>query len=366
MERWLAVSGWLAARERATLSVKVPGRLKWIGVDVGSVVQPQEPLAQVEPRDYELRLQQAASALAQARAALGLPLEGDDDRLDPEQATPVRQARAVLDEATQNRLRVRNLSQAGISSASEQDTVEASYLVARERYQAAFEETRSRQAALAQRRAELELARQQLTDTTLKAPFPGVIQARLAQLGEYLPTGSAVVTLVQTDPLRLRLEVPEREAAAVHAGQAVRLEVEGEPALHEGKLARISPALNEDNRMLVVEADIPNRGSLRPGLFARGQIVLRADEPGLAVPANALIVFAGLEKVVTVRDGQALEKVVATGRRSEGWIEVLSGLKLGEQVVLDPGGLRTGQPVRIESLASSTAATRDPGHAETR
>src|SRR5439155_181833 len=110
MERAVTVTGSLAAQEQATLSVKVPGRLQTIEVDLGSVVKQGEVIAQVERQDYELRSKQAAATLAQSRALLGLPLAGLDDRVDPANASLVKQAKAVLEEATQNRARVASLS----------------------------------------------------------------------------------------------------------------------------------------------------------------------------------------------------------------------------------------------------------------
>ena len=154
-----------------------------------------------------------------------------------------------------------------------------------------------------------------------------------------------VMTLVQVDPLRLRLEVPERESAVVHTNQAVRLTIDGDTNVYTGRIARLSPALNEQSRMLLVEADVPSRGALRPGLFARANIIFNERDEGVSVPANALINFAGIEKVVVVQDGKALEKTVSTGQRQSGWVEIVSGLAARETVVLDPGGLRTGQPV---------------------
>lgn len=346
MERALPLTGWLAARESTLVSVKVAGRLKTFAVDLGDRVEPGQILGQVEPRDYELRLQQALAALAQARATLGLPLEGDDDTVALEQTPGVRQAQARLEEASRNLERVRNLSRDGISSAAELDTAEAAHKVAREQYEAALHEAHTRRAALAQRRAEYNLAQQQLADTAVRAPFAGAVQARLAALGEYMVTGSPLVVLVQVDPLRLRLEVAERDAARVRPGQVVRASIEGVSSVPEGRVCRVSPALNETNRMLVVEVDLPNPGHLRPGLFARAQLVLEANDPALAVPANALLVFAGIEKVVTFDQGKALEKPIVTGRRTTDWIEVLKGLEEGEAVVLDPGGIRTGQAIQ--------------------
>jgi RND family efflux transporter MFP subunit len=361
MERAVVATGILAAQEAATLSVKISGRLKEIPVDLGSTVKRGDAITQVEPRDYELHLQQAAAALAQARATVGLPLEGADDRFVPENASAVKQAKAVLDEATKNRDRVLSLSKVGIAAPAELDTVEASYKVALNRYDTAMEDTRTRQAVLAQRRAEFEMAKQQLADTTLRAPFDGAVQGRLANLGEFLAAGAPVVKLVQTDPLRLRLEVPERDAAAVRPGQRVRLTAEGDTNVYSGTLTRVSPAIDETARMLLVEADVRRNGSLRPGLFARAQIVTRENDDGLAVPANALVVFAGLEKVVSIVEGKALEKVVTTGRRGDTWVEIVSGLKAGENVVIEPGNLRTGDAVTVTHAnpMQTSRASRD-------
>jgi hypothetical protein len=101
--------------------------------------------------------------------------------------------------------------------------------------------------------------------------------------------------------------------------------------------------------MLQVEADVPNRGGLRVGLFARAQILVSQGEQGVSVPPNTIVTFAGLEKVVAVQDGKAVEKAVTTGRSGAGWVEIVSGLSAGETVVLDPAGIGTGQALTIKS-----------------
>jgi len=130
MERSIKATGTLAAYEESTLSAKVPGRLQQLMVDIGSVVRAGDVLAQIEPRDYELRLQQAGAALAQARVALGLPLDGDDDEIALDEVSSVKQAKAVLDEASKNQDRVARLLKSGIASDAEFDTVEATHTVA--------------------------------------------------------------------------------------------------------------------------------------------------------------------------------------------------------------------------------------------
>jgi len=345
--RAMSATGSLAAQEQSTLSAKVAGRLERLNVDIGSVLREGDLVAQIEPRDYDLGLQEAAAALAQARTALGLPLEGDDDRIELERVTAVKQAKAVLEEAGKNRDRVKSLSGSGIASQSEVDTVEAAYTVALARYETALEESRGRMATVAQRRAEFELARKRLADASVRAPFDGAVQTRPATVGEYVAVGTPIVQLVKIDPLRLRLEVPERESILVRTGQVVHLFIEGDTNTYRGQIARLSPALDEQTRTLRVEADVPRQGPLRPGLFARARIIVTEQERALTVPADAIITFAGLEKVVVVQDGKAVERVVATGRRGSDWLEIQSGLQVGEIVVLSPGGLRTGQRVRV-------------------
>jgi multidrug efflux pump subunit AcrA (membrane-fusion protein) len=118
--------------------------------------------------------------------------------------------------------------------------------------------------------------------------------------------------------------------------------------------------------MLRVEADVPNPGPLRPGLFASAAIIVNEGEQTLTVPTNAVVSFAGLEKVVLVADNKARERDVSTGRRHGDRVEILSGLTAGEGVVLDPSGLRTGQRVtRAEPRAEVSAAT-SPSNAEAR
>ncbi len=347
MERTVSVTGTLAAYDQATLSMKVPGRLKSIEVDLGSVVQRDQKIAQVDPQDYQLRLQQAEAALAQVRARLGLSVDGTDDRVDPEKTGTVSQARAVMEEARINRERAESLLQQGLISQSQFDSVEAAYKVSTSRYQDATEEIRNRQALLAQRRSELALARQQLADTVIYAPFDGAIQQKQASLGEYLAAGTPVVTLVEMNPLRLRAEVPERHASSIRTGQKVHVTVEGDSNVYSGNIARLSPAISVQNRMLLVEAEVINNGLLRPGSFARAEIVLEERGIGLSVPPNTIVTFAGIEKVLTVKDGKIVENTITTGQRSSKWVEVLSGIEPGAHVVVDPGNLQTGSLVKV-------------------
>lgn len=311
MERVIHTTGTLAASEEAIVAAQVAGQIERMFVDLGDVVQAGRELALIDTAAYEALARQSAANLARARAAAS--------------------------NALQNLRRIESLHREHIASESDLDQARAQALQARADIKAA-------EAADAIARLNLERSR-------VRAPFDGVVAERLTGMGNYVTVGAPVVRLVKVDPLRLRLEVPERESFAVAVGQPVRLSVEGDSLSVTGRLARVAPAIREGDRMLVVEADVPNPGSLRVGLFVRAQIVVGEREAGLSVPDRALITFAGIEKVVGIQDGRALEKNVVTGRRGPGWVEIVSGLSLGELVVLDPAGLRSGQPVTTSASA---------------
>ena len=157
---------------------------------------------------------------------------------------------------------------------------------------------------------------------------------RIDRLPLPVDVGQAVATIVRIHPLRLRLAVPERDAASLRVGQPVRLREEGTGTAAEGPVVRISPAVDESTRTLMVEAEIPNQaGTLRPGAFATADIVVDPKQSAVLLPASAIVTFAGVTKV---------------GRRAGERVEVLAGIAGGESVVAEPGNLTAGQPVVVE------------------
>ena len=310
MERALQVTGMLSAHDEATVAAQVAGQMEKNHVDVGDRVTAGQELALIDTTSYEALARQAAANLLKAKAS----------------AT----------NAAQNLKRVQELQQEKIASTSELDLAVA--------------ESGKTQADVTSAEAANAIAQLSLDRSRVKAPFHGAVAARIAGVGNYVAVGTPIFRIVKTDPLRLRLDVPERDSSALRVGQGVRVSVEGDTNIYTGQIARVAPAIRETDLMLQVEADVPNPGGLRAGLFARAQIVVNAREEGVSVPANAVVVFAGLEKVIIVREGKAVERNVITGRREGNWLEIVSGLKTGETIALDPGGLRTGQAVTIQDI----------------
>jgi len=346
--RTVAATGTLAADDQVVLGTKVAGRLAEITVDLGTRVKRGQIIGKLDQSDFKLRVEQAEAALQQARVRLGLTPTGSDEKVDPEQTAIVRQARAMMDDARLTRDRSVKLAQQELIARAQLDSAEAALLVSEGRYQDAIEEVRNRQAVIAQRRSELDLARQQLADTVILSPLDGVVSLKQASVGEYLPAGAPIATMVRVHPLRLRVPVPEREGSGVRAGHAVTLTVEGDSTLYRGRVVRLSPIVQEQNRTLLVEAEVPNeRGFLRPGSFARVEIMTEVSQPVVTVPSTAIIVFAGVEKVLVVRQGKTAEVRVTTGRRLGPDVEVVEGLKRGDPVVTVPGNLTGGQAVTV-------------------
>ncbi len=239
----------------------------------------------------------------------------------------------------------------------ELEQAQAKDAVAAARYGTALNDVKEQVAILAVRRAELGFGAEALDDCELRAPFEAVVAERHVAPGAYLQVGENVVSLVRVDPLRFRGGVPEREAAQVREKQEAEIRVEGHRDPIRAKVSRISPSLDPASRSLVVEIDVPNPGfALRVGLFAESEIIVDSAGQVLAIPAAAVREFAGIEKVWLVRNGEAAEQVVETGRRREGLIEILEGLKPGDRIVADAATGRRGPVAEEDQNASKDQA----------
>jgi RND family efflux transporter MFP subunit len=344
--RAIGATGTLEPQDQLALAIKVSGRIQSLTVDLGDPVRKEQVIAKLEPTDFRIQAEQATAALQQARTRLGLLPDGPDEHVDPEQTSTVRQAKAMLNETRLKRERAQQLFDDSLIARSDLDTAIASHAVAEGGYENAIEEIRNRVALLAQRKSELDLARHQLDQTVLRSPIDGAVATRHASAGEFVPAGTPVVTIVRVHPLRLHLPVPERASADVYVGQQVKLKVERDLNEYYGRVTRLSPAIDQANRTLLVEAEVPNEhGRLRPGAFVRAELVARAGSPAVFVPTKAVVTFAGIEKVFVVEQGKSVEKAVRTGRKDIEKVEITAGIKPGDVVVTDPGNLVAGQPV---------------------
>jgi multidrug efflux pump subunit AcrA (membrane-fusion protein) len=199
----VSATGELLAEEQATIGGKVPGRVTKLHVDLGTQVRAGQVLAEIEKDDYELRVRQAEALVNQARARLGI-LDRTDDNVAIEETALVRQAAAALKEARFIFQTTEQLQKEGVMSRIDMEKAQVRFQGAEAAYQAATEEVMQLKAQLNERRTQVALARQNLTDCVIRAPFAGAVTRRIAGLGEYLAVNAPVVTLVRQHPLRLR------------------------------------------------------------------------------------------------------------------------------------------------------------------
>lgn len=346
----IAATGELIAEDQATLRVKVAGRVAKLHVDLGSRVEVGDIIGELEQDDYELKLRQAEAAVEQSRARLGLgPGAGDD--VDPAATAIVRQAAASLKEATLIGQNVAALFKQGIASNVDYQKSLVALQAAEARHQAAIEEVFRTKAEILQRRTEVALAKQQLTDTVIRAPFRGAITQRIATLGEFLAVNAPVAVLVRWHPLRARLQVPERQAFKVRAGQRIDLVLEGQALPRPGHVTRLSPAMEAQNRSLVIEGEMPNEDArLKAGAFVEATITVDPNARGIAVPLNSVLSFAGVERSFVVAEGKLAERLVKLGRKlGDGRVVVTEGLQSGDEIVLNPSDrLVAGQRAEVE------------------
>ena len=133
-------------------------------------------------------------------------------------------------------------------------------------------------------------------------------------------------------------------------GLGVKVTVEGDNNIYSGRVARISPAFQEQSRTLVVEAEVENQhGRLHPGSFAKADLQTSASKAIVTIPPSALVTFAGIQKIFFVKDGKAIERTVVVGRKETDWVEITEGLKSGEMIVENPDATMVGgQPVIVQ------------------
>lgn len=340
--REVRVQGTLYADEVAAIGARVAGRVSKVHVQLGDVVKAGQTLVSLDTDEFELMVSQAEAQWGQARASVGLAKEPDKPieewraDLNPENSPPVRQQRAVWNEAKASLERSQRLLAQSAISPGEFGLIEAAASVAEAGYAAAINAVEEKISIIGVRRIEWELARQRLRDATITAPFDGLIQGRLVAPGGFIAAGDAVVTLVRTDPIWFRGLVPERYASKLTTGLPIRVRIESVDQPVEALVTRISPSLDVASRSLAFEARIENDDRrFRSGIFAIADLIIDPQARTLAIPESAIAQFAGSEKVWKLIDGVAREAEISTGARHNGMAEVLEGLRAGDTILVD-------------------------------
>jgi RND family efflux transporter MFP subunit len=361
--RTLRVTGSLIADEQAEVSAETNGRIVRTPVERGTQVGAGALLVQIAADQTSAQMEEARANAA--RIAAGLALDPKDEAgstLDIERVPNVANAQAELTLAEADFARFRSLLEQRVVSQAEFDQQRTRVEAARQRYEAARNAAQQEFRGLEAARARVALARKSLGDTTVRAPFAGVVVERKVSVGDYVTTGMQVATVVRINPLRVLLTVPEQSVSLVKVGQPVGLQVDAYPnRTFTGTVRFVSPSLRSDQRALMVEAIVPNpAGELKPGFFATAYIEQPEKAPALLIDRRAVRDVGKTRRIFVVAPGDSSgvstvqERIVTVGQTVDSLVEVVSGVTAGERVAIGGPSLVDGAKVRVRQTESSS------------
>ena len=331
IQRTVDLAGTLISPDQAKVSAEAAGVVQSVSVQLGDEVQQGQELVRLNPRELELARQRAESALKQTEAQLGMA--GDDSQpLPDDQIATIRTAAANREDARTQNQRAENLMSRGLLAGAEVEATRTKLKVAEAEYESAIQTVRSLKASLEDRRAAYELAQKKVADAVIRAPVAGAVSERLVQPGEFIKEDTPVITLVVMDPLKLSTAAQEKYAGVMKPGMPVQFTVESYPnEMFRGRIVSVSPAVDQATRTFTVEAELPNHDHrLKPGFFAKGDILTHMDEQVIAAPEDAVSTLAGVSTVFVIEKGKVRPQNVTLGAHQGNLIEILDGLKGSE------------------------------------
>jgi len=356
----VVATGTVGALREARIAARMPGRVTAVLVKEGDRVSTGTPLLRLDGSEFFAAEAQARAAVSAARAQRDLLLAGALPEERQQAANAVAQAKATLDQAQSEAERMRSLYAMGAIAKQQLDVVETQLRMARTAHDSArqqqnlvnegprVEQIRAAQAQAAGAEAGLAAARVRVRDLILTAPFAGTIVRRMVEPGESVSPAIPSFLLAQLDEMNVELAVPERHRAALRAAQIASITVDSLPGrIFTGRIAEISPGASAASRSFVVKVRIPNRERmLQPGMFARGIIVTGTRPSVLQISERAVMTTASGPVIFVVQNGRAVRRAVTLGDRQEGLVEVKSGVRVGELVVVEgQEGLTDNQAV---------------------
>jgi RND family efflux transporter MFP subunit len=346
IDRFLRVTGSLAADEQAGVAAEIGGRVIGTPVERGTRVAADAVLIRISGTEADASLREADANAAQLEARLGLVAA---QPFDPVRVPDVLNAKASLDWAEADFNRIKALVDQKVVSQAEYEQKLTHVQAARQQYQAALNGAQQSFRSLQAARARVDLARKSSADTVVRAPFSGIVAERFVSTGDYVTRGMKVATVVRIDPVRVELTVPEQYLSLVTAGQAVRLSVDAYPGeVFTAKVRFVSPALKTNQRALTVEAVAQNTDNrLKPGLFVTALLQQPAPAPAMLVPASAVETAAGTSRVYVLAGNKVEERIVTIGEKVGDRVELATGIKAGEQVAVNPRG-KLADGVRVQ------------------
>ena len=344
----LVANGDISPLMQVELSPKVSGYLEKISVQIGDSVKQGQVIAQIDRAEFLQKVKEIEAKLAQAKAAAD-EIEAGTRSEDIRQAEEsVKQAKSRYDNAKAQRERMEALYSRQIISKKDFDNADTECAVCEAQLSANQEKLKqlkegARQEVREGSRAKVKemeaiLAQEQirLQNTQIIAPFAGEIVRRNVDSGALVSPSTPVVTLIHLETLKAVANVLEKDVGLVKPGMKAKILTEAYPGKpFEGTVVRINKALDLATRTLQAEITIPNPGHLlKPGMFAKIDMVLKEKPDALTVPRDAVLKEGGKEFVFAVEGNQAIRKPVVTGIEQETLVEIVEGVKDGDKVVV--------------------------------
>jgi multidrug efflux system membrane fusion protein len=318
VEYTVTAVGSVEAFEVVQVTARVPGAVEKIHLREGAHVRKGDMLVEIEPDRYRLAVAEARAALEKARAGLAEAEAGLARRDGANEKTP------------------------GLIPGEEVDTWRTRVTTAR--------------AEVTAQEATLQLAERNARDAQARAPFAGTIQTRDVQTGQYVQPGALLTTLVRREPLLLRFQVPEGEAAQLTPGMKARFRIRNAHKDREARIVHVAESAHPASRMVAVTAEvIAPDDQLRPGTFAEVTVPIGALQDAAVIPQTAVRPSERGFLAYVVKGGVASERVLTLGLRTpEGLVEVKDGLAPAESlVVVGAEALQEGARVRVVPLGAA-------------
>jgi membrane fusion protein, multidrug efflux system len=318
--------GSVEAFEKVQVTARVSGAVDRVLFTEGEYTQAGQTLVEIETERYRLAVESAQASYEKAQAG----------QADAEAGLKRRET-----VTTQN---------PGLIPGEEVETWRTKVLTAR--------------SEVAQTRSALNQANLNLRDAFVKAPIAGIIQTRTVQTGQFVQTGTVLATLVRRDPLLLKFRVPERDAVRIKPGQEARFRVREDSREFTAKVVHVAGSADDASRLVDITADINDTAdkALRPGSFAEITVPVAAAASAPVVPVSAVRPSERGFIAYVVEGDKAVERVLTLGMRSpDGRVEVLSGLKGGESLVVRGSeALLNGVSVRIVASGAAPGPVAQP------
>jgi multidrug efflux pump subunit AcrA (membrane-fusion protein) len=360
----VTVTGTITACRESQIGPKLSGRCERIYVEEGDHVTKGQMLATLDQSSLIIAKKQAQAALDTAKATLNKVLAGTRRELIEQAEADFSSAKANLEWVQKEFARNESLYRRNVVSEKSLDSIKMQLQVAEAQYKKAGEylemakrgstqeDIEVARAQVAQAEAALTMAEQNLEDSMITAPFPGVVLQRFKNEGEFITSTPATPILHVADIYKVNIEVgiPEGKIQDLCLGQSAEIRVDGYPeVVFQGQVSLIRPLIDAATRTFLVKLDVPNPDfRLKPGMYARVKITLMEKRDIPIISRDSVLEQESVTYVMLAQDSKAKEKTIKTGLVQGNRVEVLEGVNPGDLVIVSGHkGLKSGMPVKI-------------------